>query len=520
VKNRKAEQQALPYTNPEFLTPNCEMSSQDARKELALLVNSKYPIICLETWEEGRATEVLALVAADLNLPLYEWAITAGMARVGGAPIYNTQEPAQVLSQIAGLDGDALYLLKDFHKYLEQDVIVRKLRDLALQFRRARRAIVISSPVVEIPVELEKDAARFTLGLPDESELKELVVTVVRELTAKSQIRNDLTQDHMPEIVQALQGLTRKEARRVLAQAILENYRFDPGTADRVREDKAKLIKDQGVLEFTKVEAALESVGGLAHLKAWLEKRRGAFSVQAERYGLDPPKGILILGVQGCGKSLCAKAVSREWKMPLLQLETSALFDKYIGESEKNLRKSLQVAEAVAPSVLWIDEIEKMFPHASLTSEADAGLSARIFGTFLTWMQEKKAQVFVVATSNDISALPPELLRKGRFDEIFFIDLPTLEERKSIFTIHLKRHKQDTAQFDMTKLAATAEGFSGAEIEQAVTSALYSAFAQKSALTTDMILEEVRSTHPLSVTMKEKIDTLRAWARGRTVPAN
>lgn len=496
------------------------MSLQDACKQIALLVNSQYPFIYLETWEEGRATEALGLVAEDLNLPLYEWTVTQGMARAGGAPIYNTQEPAQVLAQIAGIAGDALFLLKDFHKYLEQDVIVRKLRDLAEQFRRARRAIIISAPVVNIPIELEKDTARYSLGFPDEAELNQLVVAVVTNLIAKFRIKSELFQDQMPDMVRALCGLTREEASRVLTEAILENNRFDLATIDRVHQAKGDLIKDQGVLEFLKVEDGMGSVGGLARMKAWLDKRRGALSAEAARYGLEPPKGIMILGVQGCGKSLCAKAVAREWNLQLLKFDSSALLDKYVGESERNLRKSLRVAEAVAPSVLWIDEIEKMFPHAGAGSEADGGLSIRIFGTFLTWMQEKQAPVFVVATSNDISALPPELLRKGRFDEIFFVDLPTSDDRKTIFTIQLARHKQDPAKFDVGKLAAAAEGFSGAEVEGAVMSALYSAFAAKTGLNTEMVLKEIQSTYPLSVTMKEKIDGLREWARERAVPAN
>jgi SpoVK/Ycf46/Vps4 family AAA+-type ATPase len=273
-------------------------------------------------------------------------------------------------------------------------------------------------------------------------------------------------------------------------------------------------------LEFLKVEGGLDSIGGLARLKGWLASRRGALTPEAARYGLEPPKGILILGVQGCGKSLCAKAVAREWGMQLLKFDCSTLFDKYVGESERNLRKSLQVAEAVAPSVLWIDEIEKMFPQAALHAEADAGLSARIFGSFLTWLQEKQAPVFVVATSNDVSSLPPELLRKGRFDEIFFVDLPDLEARKTIFAIHLKGHKPGPEGFDIDALAQAAEGFSGAEIQQAVASALYAAFAKKTGLTTEMILKEIHSTFPLSVTMREKVEALREWARDRTVPAD
>ncbi len=496
------------------------MSGKDDRKELTLLINSQYPIIFLETWEEARATEMLRLVAADLNVPLYVWTITNGLSRAGGAPIYNTQQPEQVLAQIGGVEGDALFLLKDFHKYLEQDVIVRKVRDLQQQFRRARRAMIISGPVVNIPVELEKSATRFTLALPDEAELSQLVAATIGDLVERYHVKSELTREQMPELVRGLRGLTREEARRVLTQAALKTLRLDFSTLDLVREDKGRLVKDQGVIEFLQIELGFDSLGGLANLKAWLEKRRAAFSVEAARYGLEPPKGILILGVQGCGKSLCAKAVAREWRLQLLKFDTSALFEKYVGESERNLRKSLHVAEVVAPSVLWIDEIEKMFPHAGASSEADGGLSVRIFGTFLTWMQEKKSPVFIVATSNDISALPPEFLRKGRFDEIFFVDLPGPEERKVIFTIHLRRRKQDPAKFDVEKLATAAEGFSGAEIEQAVTAALYSAFDQKAALSSQMILTEIKATHPLSVTMREKIDSLREWARERTVAAS
>lgn len=496
------------------------MSTQDARRELAILVNSHYPIIYLETWEETRATEILGMVSEDLSLPLYTWSLTQGLARSGGAMIYNTQEPIQVLTQINTLDNDGLFLLKDFHKYLGQDFIIRKLRDISEKFRRAHRAIFISAPTTSVPVELEKDVARFSLGLPDEQELGGIAAATIRDLTAQSRIRNALPAGQMPQLVRALGGLTGREARRILTQAILENARVDSGTLDLIRRAKSRLIRDQGVLEFMESPEDMSGVGGLARLKAWLNKRRGALTPEAARFGLEPPRGILILGVQGCGKSLCAKAVAREWNMQLLKFDSSSLFEKFIGESEKNLRRSLQVAEAVAPSVLWIDEIEKMFPQGALHSEADGGVSLRIFGTFLTWMQEKKSPVFVVATSNDISALPPELLRKGRLDEIFFVDLPGLAERRTIFQIHLSRRKQDPSQFDLDRLAAASQGFSGAEIEQAVSSALYSAFSQKSPLTTEMILKEMQSTFPLSVTMKEKVESLRAWARDRAVPAN
>ncbi|MBZ5513304.1 MAG: AAA family ATPase [Acidobacteriia bacterium] len=496
------------------------MAGLDARKELALLVNSHYPIIYLETWEEGRATEILAQVAQDLLVPFYVWTLTAGLARAGGAPIYNTGEPIQVLAELNGMEADGLFLLKDFHKHLDDLVIVRKLRDLTQQFRRARRSIIISAPVVNIPIELEKDVARFALGFPDDAELTQLVQTSVHELEETYRIRNQLPCEQMPEVVRSLSGLTREEARRVLAQSVLESGRFDQATVSSIRAAKGKLIKAQGVLEFLNWESGLDAIGGVERLKDWLAKRRDALTPEAARYGVEPPRGILVMGVQGCGKSLCAKAVAREWNMQLLKFDCGSLFDKFVGESEKNLRKSLRVAEAVAPAVLWIDEIEKMFPRSSLTTEADGGVSMRIFGSFLTWLQEKKAPVFVVATSNDIACLPAELLRKGRFDEIFFVDLPRAEERQGIFGIHLACRKQAVAKFDLATLAAATEGFSGAEIEQVVKSALYSAFSVKTDLSTDLILKEVEATHPLSQTMRERVNELREWARGRTVPAN
>ena len=496
------------------------MANHDPQRELALLVDSDYPLIFLETWEESRAAEILGMVAGDLGVPLYVWSVTTGLSRAGGPPIYNSQEPAQALATITTLHGDALFLLKDFHKYLDQDVIVRKLRDLTAQFRQARRSIVISSPVVNVPIELEKDVVRFSLGLPTQSELSSLVSMTIRDLMGKYRIKDDLPSDQMAVLLNSLRGLTLDEARRILTQAVLDGYRIDSGMLDRVREAKGNLIKDQGLIEFMKSEDSTLSMGGLNHLKAWLEQRRNALTPEAARFGLEPPKGILIFGVQGCGKSLCAKVLAREWNLTLLKFDASRLLEKYIGESEKNLRKSLQVAEAVAPCILWIDEIEKMFPSAALTSEADGGLSMRIFGTFLTWMQEKKAPVFIVATSNDISSLPAEFLRKGRFDEIFFVDLPAAEERRTIFAIHLARHKQDPSRFDLPKLADASVGFSGAEIEVAVTSSLYTAFNQKTPLTTEMVVKEIQATYPLSVTMKEKIEALREWARERTVPAN
>ena len=491
------------------------------RDELRLLVNSRHPIIAIETPEEGRVEELLSEVAAELSVPLFLWSVTTGLARKGASqPIYNTADPEQALANIALIRGDALFLLKDFARYLEQDRILRRMRELGDAFRDARRSIVLSGASLKLPAELDDEVVPFRLELPDPDLLLQVVLSTLAEFGQKNRVKVELESAGLRQLAQNLVGLTRDEARRTLSKCLLERNRADAQTITDVLEAKRGALRQQGVLQYLKAGASFADVADLKSLKEWLRKRRGALTAEGRKFGLEPPKGILITGMQGCGKSLSAKAVAGEWGLELTKLDAGALYDKYIGESEKHLRRSLELAEQLAPIVLWIDEIEKGFATTGASADVDAGLSQRMLATFLTWLQDRQAGVFVAATSNNLTVLPPELLRKGRFDEIFFVDLPDADARAELFRIHLKRRGRDAAQFDLTALAGASDRFSGAEIEQAIISGLYSAFSQKQQLSTDILLAELRATRPLSVTRREDIAALRAWARDRAVPAN
>jgi len=496
------------------------MPTADKRDELRLLVNSLHPIITVETSEESRVEGLAAEVAAELDIPFFTWSVTAGLVRRGtDQAIYETEDPDKALHNIALMRGDAIFLLRDFARYLEQDRILRRMRELASSFRDVRRSIILSAPVLKIPPELQDDAVIFHFALPDTNHYLKVVQAVIAQASAQ-RIKSELDQTGPRQLAQSLAGLTLDEARRTLTKCILARRRIDAALITEVLEAKRTSLKQEGVLEYLKSDQSFRDVAGLANLKEWLRKRRGAFTPEGKQFGLDPPKGVLITGVQGCGKSLCARAVAGEWNLQLARLDAGALYDKFIGESEKRLRKSLEVAEQLAPLVLWIDEIEKGFAATASSADVDAGLTQRILATLLTWLQDRKSAVFLVATSNNISALPPELLRKGRFDEIFFVDLPDAAARAELFRIHLQRRGREPAQFDLPALAAASDGFSGAEIEQAVASGMYTAFAAQQQLSTDVLLGELRTTRPLSVTRREDIARLRAWAADRAVSAN
>jgi len=493
----------------------------DKRDELRLLINSHHPIITFECSEESRIENLAADVAAELDVPFFGWSVTSGLVRRGTAqPIYETEDPEKALGNIAAMRGDAIFLLKDFARYLEQDRILRRTRELAASFREVRRSLLISAPVLKMPPELEDEAVPFRLELPDALLLLKVVQATIAELGAQATLKVELNQDGLQQLARNLAGLTMDEARRTVARCLLARSRVDAQSITDVLEAKRALLQQQGVLEYLRIDASFADVAGLGNLKEWLHKRRGALTPEGKRFGLEPPKGVLIIGVQGCGKSLSAKAVAGEWKLQLARLDAGSLYDKYIGESEKRLRRSLEIAQQLAPLVLWIDEIEKGFAATTSSADVDAGLSQRILATFLTWLQDRESGVFIVATSNDVSALPPELLRKGRFDEIFFVDLPDAAARQELFRIHLKRRGRELAQFDLVALAAASEGFSGAEIEQAIVSGMYTAFSQNQQLSTDVLLGELRATRPLSVTRHESIAALREWARDRAVAAN
>ncbi len=488
--------------------------------ELRLLVNSRHPIITVETPEEERFEQMLLDVATELGVPLFEWSVTTGLSKFHGAPIYNTEQPEQALANIALIQGDGIFLLKDFARYCDNDRICRRLRELAEKFRTVRRAIVISAAKVELPAELGSEAAPFPLDLPSAEELLPRIKTVLAEINREQRIPVTLDVAGMGQVARNLAGLSEEEAMRALRMCILSRGRADAGVLDDVLDAKRQALKSDGLIETVRRDTSFGDVAGLKRLREWIAKRKSALTPEGQRFGLVPPKGVLITGVQGCGKSLAARAVAGEWGFELARLDAGALYDKFVGESEKKLHKALELAQKLAPMVLWIDEIEKAFASAGSSGDADAGLSQRLLATLLTWMQDRESGVFLAATSNNITVLPPEMMRKGRFDEIFFVDLPSGEVRAALFQLHLKKRGRDVATFDLAKLAAGSEGFSGAEIEQVIVAGLYTAFAQKQQLTTDVLLAEIRATQPLSVTRSEEVESIRQWAKTRAAPAD
>jgi ATP-dependent 26S proteasome regulatory subunit len=488
--------------------------------ELRLLINSRHPILTVETGEEERLEALLMDVATELGVPLFEWSVTTGLAKVHGAPLYNTDNPEQALSNIALIQGDGIFLLKDFARYCDNDKICRRLRELAEKFRTVRRSIVLTAASLQLPADLECDAMPFHLGLPVAEDLLAGVMRVLADLNRDQHIPIALDANAMRQLAKNLVGLPEEEALRALRQSVMARGKADAGLLDAVLETKRQVLKTEGLIETVRRDTSFGDVAGLRHLRDWIAKRKSALTPEGQRFGLVPPKGVLITGVQGCGKSLAARAVAGEWGFELARLDAGALYDKYVGESERRLHKALELAQKLAPMVLWIDEIEKAFASAGSSGDADAGLSQRLLATLLTWMQDRESGVFLAATSNNITVLPPEMLRKGRFDEIFFVDLPSAEIREALFALHLKKRGRDAAGFDLGKLAAASEGFSGAEIEQAIVSAMYSAFSQKQQLNTEILITEIQSTQPLSVTRAEEVQSIRNWAKTRAVAAD
>ena len=490
------------------------------RDELRLLVNSRQPIIAVETTEEERLEALLFEVATEMDVPLFRWSVTKGLSRFRGEAMYNSEPPEAALTNIAQVAGDGIFLLKDFARYCDNDKVCRRLRELAGQFRTARRSIVICAAKISLPEELQGDVADFAFALPTAEELAVGVREVIAETGARSMMPMQLGADGVMRLARNLVGLPMEEALRMLRMCILTRKKLDEGLLAAVLEAKRHALRKDGVLETVQRDASFNDVAGLSKLRAWIAKRKSAMTAEGRQFGLTAPKGVLITGVQGCGKSLAAKAIAAEWDYELARLDAGALYDKFVGESERRLHRALEQAQQLSPIVLWIDELEKAFASAGSSGDADAGLSQRLLATLLTWMQDRESGVFLAATSNNISALPPEMLRKGRFDEIFFVDLPNSEARSNLFVIHLRKRGRDAATFDLRTLAAASEGFSGAEIEQAIASALYTAFGLKRQLTTDILLEELRGTQPLSVTRAEDVQAIREWAGKRAVAAD
>ncbi|HEV7764327.1 MAG TPA: AAA family ATPase [Thermoanaerobaculia bacterium] len=493
------------------------MSHRQSVHDLRSLIRSFHSLIAIETVEEERVREIVREVATELNVSLFEWSVITGFRRGHGLTIGNTFEALDMLRHIDDLKTDAIYLLKDLGPHLSKPETCRALRELAEKMTRSQSAIILTGDPIELPRDIDAMTVRFELQLPDEAERRNAIRGVVDAMKARQPVLVDLSREDVVRLVQALAGLTLHQTRRVIAQAILDDGQLSPLDIDRVVQWKGEILERGGILEFFPPAENAHELGGFARLKKWLDHARIGFTPEAKAVNLTAPKGVLFVGVQGCGKSLAAKFIARQWQMPLLKLDAGRLYEKYVGESEKNFRRATAVAEAMAPVVLWIDEIEKAFASGT-SADADGGLSQRLFASFLTWLQEKKEGVFVVGAANDISRMPPELLRKGRFDEIFFVDLPTREEREQIIAIHLRLRKQDPAKFDVTAIAEATEGFSGAEIEQAVIAALYRALHAKQALATDAVLEAIGSTVPLSVSRREDIARLRQTAAGRFTP--
>jgi len=491
-----------------------------ASDELTLLIRSRHPIVVVECDDEARLLAQLADSCGTLGLPLFTWSVTDGIRRSGaGSPVYETCEPAKALAHVEASGLPAVYVFRDLAPWLSDARLVRLVREVAQSIDARRATLVLSGASIELPAELRPLAARWTLDLPERAELSELVLETFKDLNQGKALQYRLSREELDRFVGQLAGLSAPEARRVVARCVLDDGALDITDLAIALEAKKDRVEASGVLEFEDLQKDAVELGGLANLKGWLTRAQAGYSERARELGLAPPRGLLLVGVQGCGKSLACRTVARTWGLPLLRLDAGRLFDKYVGESEKNLRKALETAEAVAPVVLWVDEIEKAFASGS-SGDADGGLSKRLFGAFLTWLQEKSPGVFVAATANDLSAVPPELLRKGRFDEIFFVDLPDVSEREAIFALHLARRKQDPAAFDLAALAAASDGFSGAEIEQAIVTALYAMIAdQGEALTTPRVLAELKATVPLSRSRREDVDALRAFAAERFVPA-
>jgi len=497
------------------------MPAKDILRDLELLFKSRYGLIHVDTDEPERALSLLRHVADRFPLPLFTWSRVEGIHRVDRAgSIFDTKEPRKALAHVAAAGIPAIYHFHGMGTHLETDEVFRAhLRAGARKLEGLEGAVVLTGSGLAFPPDLSPLVATVALPGPREGEYRDLLGNLLRDLGRRGRVDVDLSREELASLLRHLSGLTLLEAEKVLTKAIVEDGRLAADDIRHVIEAKKAVVEREGLLEYYPAEQTLADVADLASLKAWLAKRRSAVAnpARATEYGLAFPRGVLLLGVPGCGKSLSAKAVAREWGLPLLKFDTSNLYNKYIGESEKNFKRAIQAAERMAPVILWIDELEKAF--ATGGSE-DGGVSQRILGSFLGWMQDRRGEVFIVATANDIGRLPPEFLRKGRFDEIFFVDLPDADTRKEIFRIHLASRGMDPGTFDLDRLARRSRELSGSEIEGAVVSALYTAFAETRTLTTEALEREVTGTVPLAVTMAEKIGALREWASTRTVPAN
>lgn len=489
------------------------------KEELNVLIQAQYPLIYLVTSEEERSEQAIAAIAQAKPLRrLYLWTVTHGIVEYGqprNVTQHNTVSPEAAIEWVTRQKEPGIFVFKDLHPFIDSPAVTRWLRDAIASFKDTQKTILLMSPVQNVPIELEKEVVVLDFPLPSMAELDD-VLTEQLDQTRSRRISTETRE----KLLKAALGLTKDEAEKVYRKAHVTTGKLTESEVDIVLSEKKQLIRRNGILEYIEEDETLDSVGGLEELKHWLRQRSNAFTERAREYGLPQPKGMLILGVPGCGKSLIAKTTSRLWGLPLMRLDMGRVYDgSMVGRSEANLRNALKTAESISPAILFIDEIDKAFAGSTGSADSDGGTSSRIFGSFLTWMQEKTSPVFVMATANRVERLPGEFLRKGRFDEIFFVDLPNSEERKEIFQIHLSKRRRDIARFDLDQLVSICDGFSGAEIEQGLIAAMYEAFAQEREFTQLDIIASIKSTLPLSKTMSEQVTALRDWARQRARPA-
>ncbi|MDT8368251.1 MAG: AAA family ATPase [Longimicrobiales bacterium] len=497
------------------------LRSHEALHDLAVLLKSRHGLLHLETADETRAATLLHHVADRVGLPLFVWSRARGLRRVGIADaIYDTEELDKALTHILHAGIDALYHLEGIASdTLEREVTAALAREVEQELRRRTGAAILTGPSLELPAALRGRASTVRLPGPSEEEFRVLLGQIVRDVSERQHVEVTLSEEDLAMLMGQLSGLTLMEAEKILTRAVVEDGRLDRADIAHIARHKREIVEREGLLEYYPVEASLSDIADLRGFKAWLTRRTAVIRDpdRARAMGLPFPKGVLLMGVPGCGKSLSAKALAAEWNMPLLRLDPSVLYNKYIGETERNFRRAMETAERMAPVVLWIDEIEKAF---SAGSDTDGGVSRRLLGSFLSWLQDRRGDVFVIATANDVQRLPPELVRKGRFDELFFVDLPDAATRHEIFEIHLRTRELDPATFELDPLVEATAGFSGSELEQVVVSALYTAFAEGEGLRDEDLRAAAGETRPLSVTMAERIERLRRWAAERTVSAN
>jgi len=486
-------------------------------QEIEDLIKARYPLIYIISSEEARVeSELRQVVVEKRQRKLIIWSITEGFFSKGGGEAYpDYDQPLKALNFILTYEDDAVFVMRDFHPYLQAPEVTRRLRDLSRALKSTRKNIVLLSSVFKCPAEIEKDLSVVDFEVPHREDINVIIDRFLGHIGEETPtfVRDDAKARE--RVVEAALGLTEDEIENVFAKSWIRMRDFHIPT---ILAEKRHIIRKSGILEFYDSNLDMSDIGGLDALKGWLRKRENAFYPEARRYGLPLPKGILLLGIPGCGKSLTAKAVGALYNMPLLRLDVGKVFSGLVGSSEENMRRAIFTAEAVAPSILWMDELEKGLSGSASSGVSDGGTTARVFGTFITWLQEKTTPVFVIATANDVSQLPPELLRKGRFDEIFFVDLPTAEEREEIIRIHLRHKNRLPEYFDVAKIVAAMSSFSGSEVEQAIISALYDVYDEyrgEKDIDTEAIVRSAQEIIPLSYTMKEKIDALREWAKTR-----